>query len=381
MEKIVLLGATGSIGSSVLDVIRSYPSKFKLIAVSCYKNIKKLEAIIKEFSPEIVCLSEENREFTAMFPEVTFVFNEEGLRQVSSLAHADTVIIGIAGISGLLPTLSAISSRKRILSANKESIVAAGPLLVKTLSDTGNFIIPLDSEHNAIFNIYSRIKRNFIKNICLTASGGPFLKKKITARTRAKEVMKHPVWEMGPSITVNSATMVNKGFEVIEAHFLFSMDYDSIKVLIHPQSLVHGIVETIDGTHFLAASPSDMRYPISLGMFYPDVPEQKFPSLELSGKNLEFFDPDYNKFPLLKSAYDAGKEGGIIPTVLNAANDTAASAFLKGEIKFIDIPVIVRRVIDCFIKRNLNDSELSLEIIRKTDFEARKAASVLIEKS
>ncbi len=378
MEKIVLLGATGSIGSSVLDVLRSYPSKFKLIAVSGYKNLKRLEAIVREFSPELVCLSEENPAFTAMFPGVSFVFKEGGLIEASSLRHADAVIIGIAGISGLAPTLAAIDKEKRILSANKESIVAAGALLDTALSKTGNFIIPLDSEHNAIFNIYNRIEKNFIKNICLTASGGPFLRTKITASIKSGEVLKHPVWDMGPVISVNSATLINKGFEVIEAHFLFKTDYDNIKVLIHPQSIVHGIVETIDGTRFMAASPSDMRYPIALGLFYPDIPPQKFPSLDLAGKIFEFSDPDYHKFPLLKLSYDAGREGGIIPAVLNAANDEAVLSFLQGRIKFIDIPVIVRRVIDDFVKRNLHERELSLETILKTDLEARTAASKLI---
>jgi 1-deoxy-D-xylulose-5-phosphate reductoisomerase len=350
------------------------------MAVSGHKNLKKLEAIIKEFSPDVVCLSTENRDFTGMFPEVYFVFDEKGLIDAASLPDADTVVIGTAGISGLAPAISAIKSGKRILSANKESIVAAGPLLARAMSEKKNFIIPLDSEHNAIFNIYNRIEKNFIKNIYLTASGGPLLNREITARTGKSDVMKHPVWEMGPSITVNSATLINKGFEVIEAHFLFNMDYGSIKVLIHPQSLIHGIVETIDGTNFLAASPSDMRYPIALGLFYPLIPEQKFPSLNLSGKNLEFFEPDFKKFPLLKLSYDAGKEGGIVPAVLNASNDTAASAFLDGRISFVDIPVIVKKVLDIYMKRNLKDKELDMEIILNADMEARKAAELLIGK-
>ncbi len=380
MEKIVLLGATGSIGSSVLDVLRNHSARFKLIGVSGHKNLEKLEAIVREFVPEAVCLSKENRDFIKLFPEVSFVFGEKGLSELASLPSADTIVIGIAGIAGLAPTLSAIKSKKRLLTANKESIVAAGGLVNRLLADTNQMIIPLDSEHNAIFNIFSRIQKQYIKSICLTASGGPFLNKNITVRTARKDVLQHPTWDMGHEITVNSASLMNKGFEVIEAHFLFHMDYDDIKVLIHPQSLVHGIVETIDGTHFMAASPSDMRYPIALSLFYPDFPEQKFPDLDLSQKKLEFFEPDYNKFPLLKLAYSAGKEGGILTAVLNAANETAVNAFLKNRIKFIHLPDLIHQVIESFSGRNIKNGELSLEIINQIDIEARQKTAGLIER-
>ncbi|MGA2141198.1 MAG: 1-deoxy-D-xylulose-5-phosphate reductoisomerase, partial [Brevinematales bacterium] len=258
MENIVLLGSTGSIGSSVIDVLRSYPSKFRLAGVSAHKNLPKLGKILREFTPELACLSgspEENRDFISQFPSVEFVFGEDGLVSLAGLSSALTVVIGISGIAGLSPTLAAVKAGKRILSANKESIVAAGDIINSALSQAGLFIIPLDSEHNAIFNIYSRLETIFVKNISLTASGGPFLNKTITPGISMDEVLNHPVWEMGKTITVNSATLINKGFEVIEAHYLFHMDYERIKVLIHPQSLVHGIVETIDGTQFMACSP------------------------------------------------------------------------------------------------------------------------------
>jgi 1-deoxy-D-xylulose-5-phosphate reductoisomerase len=380
MENIVLLGSTGSIGSSVIDVLRSYPSKFRLAGVSAHKNLPKLGKILREFTPELACLSgspEENRDFISQFPSVEFVFGEDGLVSLAGLSSALTVVIGISGIAGLSPTLAAVKAGKRILSANKESIVAAGDIINSALSQAGLFIIPLDSEHNAIFNIYSRLETIFVKNISLTASGGPFLNKTITPGISMDEVLNHPVWEMGKTITVNSATLINKGFEVIEAHYLFHMDYERIKVLIHPQSLVHGIVETIDGTQFMACSPSDMRYPIALSLFYPEIPEQKFAPLDLNGRMFEFSKPDFEKFPLLKLSYEAGIEGGIMPAVLNAANETAVCSFLEGKIRFIDIPVIVRRVIDKYIAQNHTEG-LTLEAILDKDREARIIAGELI---
>jgi 1-deoxy-D-xylulose-5-phosphate reductoisomerase len=379
MENIVILGATGSIGSSVIDVIRNYPSKFKLVGVSGHKNLVKLSEIIREFSPELVCLPEENPDFIKQFPSLTFSFGEIGLIEAAKLSSAGIVVIGISGIAGLYPTLAAAQARKKILSANKESIVAAGEIINKALEDSGLFITPLDSEHNAIFNIFSRIQRNFIKSICLTASGGPFLNKKITRDLSKEDVLNHPVWDMGKTITVNSATLINKGFEVIEAHYLFKMDYERIKVLIHPQSLVHGIVETIDGSQFMACSPSDMRYPIALSLFYPEIPEQKFPALDLAGRKLDFSEPDMEKFPLLRLSYEAGIEGGVIPAVLNAANETAVEFFLNGTIGFPDIPVVIKRVIDIFSAGNINKDSLSLEMILEKDREARLTARKIIE--
>lgn len=377
MENIVLLGATGSIGTSVLDVIRSYSGNFRLIGVSGYKNFEKLEEILREFKPEYACLMEENNDFIKKFPEIEFSTGENGLKELTELNETDTVIIAVSGIAGLFPTLSAIKAKKRVLSANKESIVAAGEIIGRFLKENNQIIVPLDSEHNAIFNIFQRLQKKFIKSITLTASGGPFLNKEITESITIKDVLDHPTWEMGNYITVNCATMINKGFEVIEAHYLFNMDYDSIRVMIHPQSLVHGAVETADGSFFMAASPSDMRYPIALAMFYPEIPAQKFPPLDLKGKKLEFFEPDHQKFPLLKLAYESGKEGGLMPAVLNAANEAVVNSFLQGAIPFYSIPAIIQKSVDSFIKKSAGLT-LSIEEIMEADrFTRQKTVQII----
>jgi len=378
MEKIVLLGCTGSIGGSVLDVIRNYPDRFKLIGVSAFKNIKKLEKIIEEFSPSYVAIAKEENSTIKKYPHVSFFFGEDGLNRIASLPEANTVVIGITGIAGLLPTISAIKNKKRILSANKESIVVAGDIVQSLLNKTKNRIIPLDSEHNAIFNIINRLDKRFIRKIYLTASGGPFLKKEINEKITTEDVLNHPTWNMGNYITVNSATMMNKGFEVIEAHYLFNMNYEDINVLVHPQSLVHGMVETIDGSFLMAASPSDMRYPIALSLFYPEIPPSRFPALDLTKNNLEFQKPDLKKFPLLKLAYETGKAGGILPAVLNAANEVAVEAFLKKLINFIKLPKIIIKTLNEFDKEQ-TISNPSIEDIFETDKKAREKALQIIK--
>jgi 1-deoxy-D-xylulose-5-phosphate reductoisomerase len=374
-ERIVLLGGTGSIGSSVLDVIRHYPDRFALSGVSGYRNRDKLAAIVREFNPSCVCLPAEDPSFFAEFPGLVYFFGEAGLSELAGLAECDTVIIAVSGISGLGPTLSAIRAhdgRKKLLSANKEAIVAAGDVVNALLDKHGASIVPLDSEHNAIFSILTRVKPADVNTITLTASGGPFLHKPIGPGISVEDVLKHPTWNMGSYITVNSATMMNKGFEVIESHHLFRMEYDRIRVLIHPQSIIHGIVELADGTCVMVASPSDMRYPVAISMFYPQIPQQRFPPLELSGRNLEFQEPDLAKFPLLGLAYETGRTGGMLPCAMNAANEEVVEAFLEGVIPFHIIPDLLRRTVD-----DIADSDPSrgvtdmLEAVRIVDREAR----------
>lgn len=366
MEKVVLLGATGSVGASTLDVIRNYPERFHLIGVSGYRNLDRLAGIIDEFRPRAVCLMEENRPFTSRYPDCEFFFGDDGMRDLASLTGADTVVIAVSGLAGLTPTLAAINSGKKILTANKESIVAAGNLVMKELVLHCGKLIPLDSEHNAIFNMVRKYGRREIRSIVLTASGGPFLKKEINESISIEDVLAHPTWDMGNIITVNSATMMNKGFEVIEAHHLFDMDYGRIRVMIHPQSLVHGMAELNDGTHLLFTSPSDMRYPISLAMHYPDVPENRFCELDLFKEPLAFSEPDTGKFPLLKAAYEAGRTGGGLPCVLNAANETAVQAFLEGKISFPSISKLVIRALDHFNPSEPHSQEEVMETDRLT---------------
>ncbi len=367
-EKVVLLGGTGSIGKSSLDVLRSYPRDFYLVGVSGHNNLEELALIIQEFTPQYVCLKEEDSEFIDRFPGINFAWGETGIIELAELSEADTVINAIPGMAGLAPCLAAIRKNKRILSANKEAFVAAGEIINAELDKSDAVILPVDSEHNAIFNLFTRFDRKDISAIKLTASGGPFLRREITEDVAIADVLKHPTWNMGPYITVNSATMMNKGFEVIEAHHLFRIDYDRIKVLIHPQSQVHGLIETIDGSQFICASPNDMRYPIALSLFYPRIPaDPPFGKIDMRHQSWEFEEPDWQKFPLLKLAYEVGEAGGILPAVLNAANEIVVEKFLAGFLPFIYIPEIIKQIVDRFE----NISQPRLEEILIADKKAR----------
>lgn len=348
MENVILLGATGSVGKSVLDVIRHYPKRFRLVGVSANKNLSKLKEIIEEFSPLYACIGDESSEFEKQIPGIYLFSGPDGLKELVSVPEAGTIIIAISGIAGLIPTLTAIEADKKILTANKESIVAGGEIINELLRKKKTGILSLDSEHNSIFNLLDRFDADNVESITLTASGGPFREKEITKETKREDVLKHPTWDMGNFITVNSATMMNKGFEVIEAHHLFGFPYEKIHVSVHPQSLVHGIIRLNDGSEMLSAGPSDMRFPVASAMLYPEIPEPKFEGLSLYGKNLEFFEPDFERFPLLALAYACGNVGGIMPAVLNAANEIAVEKFLEGFLPFYLIPSFIAETIEQF---------------------------------
>ncbi|MEJ5284327.1 MAG: 1-deoxy-D-xylulose-5-phosphate reductoisomerase [Brevinematales bacterium] len=368
-KRIFLLGATGSIGTSTLEVIKKYPEHFELVGVSANSNLKKLESIIREFKPRYAVLTKDHSFKDSDFCKV--LVGEKGYEEVIFSKDIDVIVIAISGIAGLYPTIKAIESKKRVVSANKESLVAAGDLVLSYLEKYNQNIIPVDSEHNAIFNLFSRIEKSFINKIILTASGGPFLRKDITEKTSIDEVLSHPTWNMGNYITVNSATMMNKGFEVIEAHYLFKLDYDKIDVLVHPQSLVHGIVETIDGTNFMVASPNDMKFPIALALFYPEIPEKKFKTIKLDEKPLEFFKVDQKNFPLLDFCYEMGRQGGLSTTVLNAVNEYFVDIFLKGKIKFSELAKTIIKTTEKFINLNKPQSHYSLDDVFTIDREVR----------
>ncbi|URA09577.1 1-deoxy-D-xylulose-5-phosphate reductoisomerase [Thermospira aquatica] len=377
-KKVVLLGGTGSIGSSVLSIIRSYPEEFQLLGLSGHSQKEKIRALVEEFHPAYVCLPE-LPEWRENYRGINFLSGEEGLNILASLPEADMVVIAIAGLAGLGPTMAAIQHQKHLLSANKESIVAAGPLINASLDATNRQIIPLDSEHNAIFTLLTRFERESVKNIILTASGGPFFKKPADSRTSLQDVLKHPTWSMGSYITVNSATMLNKGFEVLEAHYLFRIPFESIRVLIHPQSLVHGIVELTDGTQVMVASPSDMRYPIGMAMFYPRIPPRSESSFSLVVKPLEFFDIPEGRFPLLKLAYEMGKKGGLFPLALNALNEEIVGACLEHRIRFIDIEILIEKGLERFSASEEARLSLSWESLFPAEKKARAIAQELIE--
>ncbi len=377
MERIILLGATGSVGASVLEVIRNYPNRFKLYGVSGNRSLDRLASIVEEFSPTYVCIPEENNEFTDRFAGTYFLFGESGISEMASLSECDSVVNALSGIVGLNPTLAAVRARKRLLTANKESLVAAGSIVLSELHKSGGEMIPLDSEHNAIFHLLGGVKPDAVESIMLTASGGPFRNREIDDSITLDDVLAHPTWNMGPFITVNSATLMNKGFEVIEANVLFRIPFEKIEVLVHPQSLVHGTVTLRDGMQLLAAYPSDMRYPVASAMFYPETPQNRFPKLDLAGKELTFLEPDTEKFPLLPLAYACGSAGGTMPAILNAANEIVVEKFLDGFVPFAKIPQFIAQVIE--ESENVPNPELQEILI--ADKQARIRALELVTKS
>jgi len=346
VKKICILGSTGSIGRTTLEVVRQFPDRFKVIGIAAKNNINLLESQINTFNPEVVAVSDESAagELKKKNLPVEILTGEKGLIEVATLGHADMVVSAIVGSAGLMPTFAAVSAGKNIALASKESIVMAGSIIMSEASKKGVSIIPVDSEHSAIFQCLAGRKKDEIRRIILTASGGPFLKKSISEleTVTPEAALKHPNWQMGKKITIDSATLMNKGLEVIEAYWLFGVPVEKIKVLLHPQSIVHSMVEFIDGSIMAQMSVPDMKGPISYSLSYPDRFEDVLPPLDFSRvKELTFEEPDFVKYRCLSLTYDALKAGGTMPSVLNAANEIAVDAFLNRRILFTEIPDIV----------------------------------------
>ncbi|MCS7203828.1 MAG: 1-deoxy-D-xylulose-5-phosphate reductoisomerase [Thermodesulfovibrio sp.] len=375
MKKVVVLGSTGSIGQSTLEVIRQFPDKFEVVGIAAKSNVSLLLRQIKEFKPKYVAVYEKKayEELKKSVNSTEILFGAEGICEVAKLKEADIVISAVVGAAGLLPTFEAIKAGKLVGLANKESLVMAGQIILSESIKRGSKIIPIDSEHSAVFQCLNGWNINFIKNIWLTASGGPFRGKKLKElkNVTPTEALKHPKWKMGKRITVDSATLMNKGFEVIEAHFLFNLPAEKIGVLIHPQSIVHSLVEFIDGTYLAQMSIPDMKAPIALALAWPERLPNVVPSIDWSTlKKLEFELPDTKTFPCLELAYEALKVGGSMPTVLNATDEVAVEAFLSGKLKFIEISKIIRKVMDSHIPQEPS----SVEEILSIDRWARKKA-------
>ncbi|MCX8094350.1 MAG: 1-deoxy-D-xylulose-5-phosphate reductoisomerase [Candidatus Goldbacteria bacterium] len=345
MKKIVILGSTGSIGKSALSIISQFPEKFKVLGLSTHEDIKTLKKQVTEFNPEYICISgKTNVPKNSSFRKTKILYGSQGLIKLAALKKADIVLIAVVGASGLLPLLSAIKNGKKIALANKESLVIAGDIINKEKRKYKSQLIPVDSEHSAIFQILHNKNINSVKKIIITASGGPFkdfsLKKirKITVN----QALKHPTWKMGPKITVDSATLMNKGLEVIEAHYLFDIPYDKIEVVIHPQSIIHGMVEFIDGSIFAQMSYPDMKLPIMQALSYPEKNNIKIKHLDMKKiKHLDFYGVNLKKFPAFALAVKAGKIGGTMPACMNAANEIAVYNFLNNKIKFHEIAYYV----------------------------------------
>lgn len=351
MNKIAILGSTGSIGTQALDVIRSYPERFSVVALTANTQIDLLEKQINEFMPPLAVVA--NREAGLRLKnryhgKTKILVGTDALNEAAALPIADMVLTALSGAVGILPTLTAIDAGKVIALANKETLVAAGDLVIQKAADKGVRILPVDSEHSAIFQCLEGNRQQPVSKLLLTASGGPFRGKTKAelANVSVADCLRHPTWNMGKKITIDSATMFNKGLEIIEAHHLFAMPYDKIEVVIHPQSIVHSMVEFADGAILAQLGMPDMKLPIQLAFSYPKRLARKEEKIDWHKiQKLTFEMPDRSVFVSLDLAYEAGKIGMSAPLVLNAANEVAVTALLKGEISFLQVFEMVERAL------------------------------------
>lgn len=351
MKTLSILGSTGSVGRQTLEVVSSFPEKLRVHALAACRSVDQMEDQVRAFRPPFVVMMEEKaakdlRERLRDLP-VTVEYGMEGILQAVTCPQVDTVVTALSGRIGLEPTLAAIMAGKTIALANKETLVAAGELVLGTAREMACPILPIDSEHSAIFQCLEDNPQT-IEKIILTASGGPFLgwsSEKLAAVT-PQEALQHPNWAMGWKITIDSASMMNKGLEVIEAHHLFGLGYDNIEVLIHPESIVHSMVAYKDGSVLAQMGNPDMRLPIQYALSYPTRWENSFQRLDLRGKRLSFFEPDLTEFPALALAYKVGRIGGTLPAVMNAANEAAVLAFLQNRLAYHRLTELVKAVCD-----------------------------------
>lgn len=381
MKHISILGATGSIGSQTLDVIRREKDKFKLEGISANKSYDKVVNIIDEFLPKYIAITDKvtydnvKNYCINNNMNIQVIYGMEGLNTIATINDVDLVVTSIVGMIGLIPTLNAIKSGKDIALANKETLVVGGELVIKAAEKYNINILPVDSEHGAIFQCLQGNKENKINKIILTASGGPFRGRKHEDLTNvsSNDALKHPKWNMGKKISIDSATLMNKGLEVIEAHWLFNVDYDNINVVVHPQSVIHSMVEYVDGSIIAQLGVTDMRLPIQYALNYPYRSKQIVESLNFyTIGSLTFEKPDFDTFKCLKLAYEVGKTGGIMPSILNGANEASVELFLQDRIKFLQIADIIEECINKFP----NISKPTLEDILETDKKVREYISM-----
>ncbi|EIM08374.1 1-deoxy-D-xylulose 5-phosphate reductoisomerase [Planococcus antarcticus DSM 14505] len=380
VKKIILLGATGSIGVQTADIIREHPYEFSLIGFSAGKNMNITRKLIAEFEPEIVCVqqSEDAKMLKAEYPAVSFVAGADGLIEIA-VRDADIMVNAVLGSVGLEPTLEAIKLGRTIAIANKETLVTAGHLVMDSARQYGAVILPVDSEHSALFQALNGEKKEQASRLILTASGGSFrdLTRDQLKNVTVQDALNHPNWSMGSKITIDSATMVNKGLEVIEAHILFDFAYADIDVVLHRESIIHSMVEFHDTSVMAQLGTPDMRVPIQYALSYPDrLPRQQAKRLNLAeiGK-LNFQEMDYKRFRALQLAFDAGIAGGTMTTVLNAANEQAVALFLNEEIKFLQIEEIIERAMD----QHEVLANPDLETILHVDAETRKSVKNMLK--
>ncbi|MEM6502973.1 MAG: 1-deoxy-D-xylulose-5-phosphate reductoisomerase [Cyanobacteria bacterium P01_C01_bin.89] len=380
MKAITLLGSTGSIGTQTLDIVQQYPDRFRVVGLATGRNVTLLAEQVRQFQPEIVALRDETkleelREAIADAPvQPKLVAGEAGIVEVAAYGEAEVVVTGIVGCAGLLPTIAAIKAGKDIALANKETLIAGGPVVLPLIEKHGVQLLPADSEHSAIFQCLQGVPDGGLRRILLTASGGAFRDWPVEKLPDVKvaDALKHPNWSMGRKITVDSATLMNKGLEVIEAHFLFGVDYDHIDIVIHPQSIIHSLIELQDTSVLAQLGWPDMRLPILYTLSYPERIYTDWPQLDLvKSGDLTFREPDRVKYPCMDLAYAAGRAGGSMPAVLNAANEQAVALFLDEKIGYLDIAKVIETV--CDRHRSDNKENPSLDDILASDRWARQA--------
>jgi 1-deoxy-D-xylulose-5-phosphate reductoisomerase len=372
MKKVLILGSTGSIGINVLNVIKNLPGKFSVTALTVNTRIDLLEPQIYEFNPEVVVVKDKHlaEELKRRINgRCTVLSGIEGLLKVSAEYDYDIFVGAMVGSAGLLPTVEAVKRGKRIALANKETLVVAGELITELAKCNKATIIPIDSEHSAVYQCLAGENRSGVEKIILTASGGPFLnkQKKDLGKVTIKEALNHPNWKMGSKITIDSASMMNKGLEVIEAFHLFNVPVEKLEVLIHPQSIIHSMVQFVDGSIKAQLGLPDMKLPIQYALTYPDRVDNAYPRTNMADiGNLTFIEPDMDKFECLKLAYYALEQGGTTPCVMNAANEVAVEKFLKGEIKFTEIPVLISKAMEKIKNHHSPDLETIFECDKET---------------
>ena len=382
MKKISLLGSTGSIGVNTLDVVERNPESFQILAMSAGSNVDLFAEQIRKFKPRVAALFDKQKISTLkeriVDLDVEILSGEEGIFEVTTIPEVDVVVSGVVGKAGLLPAIEALKAGKNLALANKETLVIAGELVLKEAQKTGSTIIPIDSEHSAIFQALNGEKKERIKKIILTASGGPFRTFSLNEmeNIKVKDALNHPNWEMGKKITIDSSTMMNKGLEYIEAKWLFGVE-TPVEIIVHAQSIIHSMIEFVDTSIIAQLGIPDMRVPIAYALTYPDRFECNLPSLDLAKmENLTFEAPDFNRFPCLQLAVDAMEMGQTMPAVLNAANEIAVQAFLDELIPYKDIAELIRMVMHNHIPAKLNELQDVLDADQWAREETKKLITV-----
>lgn len=383
MKNLTILGSTGSIGKNTLEIVRQFPDRFRVIALGAGKNLEPLKSQIDEFRPTAVSVLNEEvaRELGKLIEttaDLEIYWGEEGYKKISSIPDVDMVVSAIVGGAGFAPTVAAIEAGKDIALANKETLVMGGEIVTRLVKEKGVQLLPVDSEHSAIFQCLQGNRRDDVRKILLTASGGPFRKysKEEMNGVTPDDALNHPTWAMGSKITIDSSTLMNKGLEVIEAHWLFDVAPEQIQIHIHPESIIHSMVEYIDGSVIAQLGIPDMKTPIAYALAYPDRLPIDNPPLDLFAlKKLTFYEPDFELFPCLRLAYEALKAGGTMPAVLNAANEVAVEAFLTRKIPFLAIP----EVIELTMQKHQVSAGQEIDEVLGADRWARETANTLIE--